>query len=110
MGVSSMEKLFSAIFEAFPEKSKITLTMKCSDCGDSIVIDVIPTSKGFGLLGGAFVECLTDRYAAKCPDCYKVNSKMIEYYHANSEMLPIFGIKDLLSSVLSTQKWMSLPS
>ena len=100
-----MEKLFRTIFEAFPEKSKITLTAKCSDCGISIAIDVIPTSAGFGLLGGAFVECSSSRYAAKCPDCYKSNSKMVEYYQANPDMLPIFGKKDLLSSVLSTQNW-----
>ena len=101
-----MEKLFKTIFEAFPEKSKITLTAQCADCGDPIIIDVIPTSSGFGLLGGAFVECSSGRYAAKCPDCYKINSKMIEYYHAIPEMLPIFDKKDLLSSFLSTQNWM----
>ncbi len=103
-----MEKLFRTIFEAFPEKSKITLTAKCSDCGDSILIDVIPTAAGFGLLGGAFVKCSSSRYAAKCPDCYKINSKMVEYYSANPDVLRIFGKKDLLSSVLSAQNWMRL--
>ena len=103
-----MERLFRTIFEAFPEKSKITLTAKCSDCGTSIMIDVIPTAAGFGLLGGAFVKCSSSRYAAKCPDCYKINSKMVEYYTANPDMLPIFGKKDLLSSVLSSEKWIRL--
>ena len=103
-----MEKLFRTIFEAFPEKSKITLTAKCSDCGDPIRIDVIPTSSGFGLLGGGFVECSGGKYAAKCPDCYKVNSKMIEYYIANPDVLPIFGKKDLLSCVLSTHNCMRI--
>lgn len=101
-----MEKLFRTIFEAFPEKSKITLKAKCSDCGISIIIDVIPTSTGFGLLGGAFVQCSSNRYAAKCPDCFKINSKMVEYYPVNPDVLPIFGKKDLLSSVLSTPNWM----
>ena len=100
-----MERLFRTIFEAFPEKSKITLTARCSDCRMSIMIDVIPTAAGFGLLGGAFVKCSSSRYAAKCPDCYKINSKMVEYYTANPDMLPIFGKKDLLSSVLSSQNW-----
>ena len=103
-----MKKLFRSIFEAFPEKSKITLTAKCSDCGMSIMIDVIPTAAGFGLLGGAFVKCSSLSYAAKCPDCYKINSKMVEYYTANPDMLPIFGKKDLLSSVLSSEKWIRL--
>jgi hypothetical protein len=100
-----MEKLFRTIFEAFPDKSKISLTAKCADCGMSIIIDVNPTAAGFGLLGGAFVKCSSSRYAAKCPDCYKINSKMVEYYAANPDVLPIFGKKDLLSSVLSTQNW-----
>ena len=103
-----MERLFRTIFEAFPEKSKITLTAKCSDCGTSIMIDVIPTAAGFGLLGGAFVKCSSRSYAAKCPDCYKINSKMVEYYTANPDMLPIFVKKDLLSSVLSSEKWIRL--
>jgi hypothetical protein len=95
-----MENLLRTIFETFSEKSKITLEAKCSDCGDAIMIDVIPTSEGFGLLGGAFVECSDGKYAAKCPDCYKVNSKMVEFYNANPDVLPIFGKKDLLSSIL----------
>ncbi|MEJ2657697.1 MAG: hypothetical protein P8012_10965 [Desulfobacterales bacterium] len=94
-----MEKLFKTIFEAFPEKSMIVFKAKCSDCSDGIVIHVIPTSEGFGLLGGAFVECLSGKYAAKCPDCYKVNSKMVEYYRANPDILPIFGKKEILSSI-----------
>jgi hypothetical protein len=105
-----METLFRTIFEAFPEKSKITLTGRCSDCGDAIIIDVIPTSSGFGLLSGAFVECLTGKYAAKCPECYKVNPKMVESYHANPDVSPAFGKKDLLSSILSTQRWMRISS
>ena len=105
-----MEKLFRTIFEAFPKKSKITLTAQCSDCGDPISIDVIPTSSGFGLLGGGFVEFSSGKYAAKCPDCYKVNSKMVEYYIANPDVLPILGKKDLLSSVLSAQEWMRISS
>jgi hypothetical protein len=97
-----MEELFRTIFEAFPEKSTIIFKGKCSDCGDAVIIDIIPTLKGFGLLNGAFVECLTNKYVAKCPDCYKVNSKMVEQYKANPNILPIFDKKDLLSSVLST--------
>ena len=103
-----MEKLFRTIFEAFPEKSKITLAAKCSDCGDEIIIDVIPTSTGFGLSGGAFVECLNGKYAAKCPDCFKVNPKMIELYNAKPTVLPFFDKKDLLSSILSAHNWIRI--
>jgi hypothetical protein len=95
-----MEKLFRTIFEVFPEKSKIALDATCSDCGDAITIDVIPTSTGFGLLGGTFVECSSGKYAAKCPDCYNINSKTVECYNTDPDVLRIFGKKDLLSSVL----------
>jgi len=96
-----MEELFRTIFETFPEKSTIIFKGKCSHCGVAVTIDIIPTSGGFGLLGGAFVECSTDKYVAKCPECYKVNSKMVEPYRANPNVLPIFDKKDLLGSILS---------
>ena len=97
-----MEELLRTIFDAFPEKSTIIFKGKCSDCGGVVIIDIIATLEGFGLLGGAFVECSTDKYVAKCPDCYKFNSKMVEPYKANPNILPIFDKKDLLSSILST--------
>ena len=97
-----MKELFRAIFDAFPEKSTITFKGKCSDCENTVRIDIIPTLEGFGLLGGAFVECITDKYVAKCPDCYNVNSKMVEPYQAIPNVLPIFDKKDFLSSILST--------
>lgn len=96
-----MEELLRTIFDVFPEKSTITFKGRCSDCGDAVSIDIVPTLEGFGLLGGAFVECSTDEYVAKCSECYKVNSKMVEPYKVNANVLPIFDKKDLLSSLLS---------
>jgi hypothetical protein len=103
-----MEELLRTIFESFPETSTITFKGKCSDCGVAVIIDIIPTLEGFGLLGGAFVECSTDKYAAKCPDCFKVNPKMIEPYNAKLNVLPLFDKKDLLSSILSAHNWMRI--
>jgi hypothetical protein len=105
---SLMEELLRTIFDAFPEKSTIIFKGKCSDCGVAVTIDIIPTSEGFGLLGGAFVKCSTEKYVAKCPDCFKVNPKMIELYNAKPNVLPLFDKKDLLSSILSAHKWMSV--
>jgi hypothetical protein len=96
-----MEELLRTIFDVFPEKSTITFKGRCSDCEDTVSIDIVPTLEGFGLLGGAFVECLMGKYVAKCPDCYKVNSKMVEPYKVNHNVLPIFDKKDLLGSILS---------
>jgi hypothetical protein len=103
-----MEELFRTIFEVFPEKSTIIFKGKCFDCGDAVIIDIIPTLEGFGLLGGAFVELLTGKYVAKCPDCYEVNSKMVEPYKTSPNVLPIFDKKDLLGSILSTHKRMRI--
>ena len=97
-----MEELLGTIFDAFPEKSTIIFKGECSDCGDAVSIDIGPTSEGFGLLGGAFVEYLMERYVANYPECYKVNYKMVEPYNVHYNVLPILNKKDLLSSILST--------
>ena len=81
-----MEELFKALFEAFPEKSTLIFKGRCSDCGVDVIIDITPTLKGFGLLGGAFVECSTDKCVAKCPNCYKVNFRMVEQYKTKSQI------------------------
>jgi hypothetical protein len=96
-----MEELLRTIFDALPEKSPIIFKGRCSDCGDALSIDIVPTLERFGLLGGAFVECLMEKYVAKCPECYKVNPKMVEPYKANPNVLPIFDKKDLWGSILS---------
>jgi hypothetical protein len=80
----------------------VTISCRHFLCGGVVIIDIIPTLEGFGLLGGAFVECSTDKSAAKCPDCYKVNPEMVEPYKANPNILLIFDNKYILSSILST--------
>ncbi len=97
-----MEEVFKAIFEAFPKKSAITFKGKCSDCKNAITIRITRTSQGFILLGGGFVKYSADQYAVKCADCYSVNSKMVEYYISNRNILQVFGKKDLLSNMLSS--------
>jgi hypothetical protein len=103
-----MEKLFRTIFEAFPETSTITFKGKCSDCGAAVIIDIVPTSGGFGLLGGALIKCSTDKYAANCLDCFKVNLKMIELYNGKTQRFAIFDKKDLLGSILPAHNWMRI--
>ena len=95
-----MEELFRKIFETFPEKSTIIFKGKCCDCGKTVIMSITPTSTGFGLLGGAFIECLRNEYAVKCPDCYKVNPKVIEPYKAYSNVSSIYNKKTLLDSLV----------
>ena len=96
-----MEDLFKTIFEAFPRKSSIMFTGECFDCGNTVAIEIFPTSGGFGLLGGALVEFSTENYTSVCSDCYKANGKLVEQYKANPVNSTILHKKDLLSSILA---------
>jgi hypothetical protein len=71
-----MIEILRKMFEASPEKTKIVLKEKCSDCGRAIIIEITPTSAGFGMLGGVLFKSSTDKYIAKCPVCYKKHFKM----------------------------------
>lgn len=65
-----MNKILRRIFEANPEKSTIILKEKCSGCGRQTIIEITPTSEGFGLQGGFLFKSSSDNYTAKCPACY----------------------------------------
>jgi rRNA maturation protein Nop10 len=75
-----MLKPLKKIFKDNPEKSTIAFKDKCSVCGVEVVIEVIPSSVGFGLQGGALFEYTLDVYFAKCPNCYKTNPKIKNHY------------------------------
>ena len=70
-----MIEILRKMFEANPKKSTIELIEKCSDCGRETIIEVTPTSKGFGLQGGFLLKCQPDGYLAKCPACYEASPK-----------------------------------
>jgi hypothetical protein len=74
-----MIETLKKIYEANTEKSTIVLNGKCSDCGCETIIEITPTSGGFGLQGGALFKCSPDDYLVKCPDCYKVNQNENNY-------------------------------
>jgi hypothetical protein len=94
-----MEDLFRTIFEAFPEKLSIMFTGECFDCGSEVMIEIFPTSGGFGLLGGALVEFSTENYTPKCTDCYEANGELIEQNKADPGNSTILHKKDLLDSI-----------
>jgi hypothetical protein len=73
MDVETLKK----IFKDNPEKETITFKGRCSVCGGiEVVIEVIPSSGGFGLQGGSLFQYAPDVYYAKCPDCYKTHSRI----------------------------------
>ena len=71
-----MIEIFRKMFEANPEKSTIVLKDKCSDCRRETIIEITPTSVGFGMQGGVLFKCSTDGYLAMCPACYEANFKI----------------------------------
>ena len=72
-----MVEILKKIFESNPENSPIILTDKCSDCRRKVIIEITPTSGGFGLQGGALFKNTLGSYSAQCPDCYKVTPKTV---------------------------------
>lgn len=63
------------IFKDNPSKSTITLSCKCSGCGNDILIEITHTSGGFGLIGGFLLEYASNKYLVNCRDCYDLNKK-----------------------------------
>ena len=46
-----MIEILRKLFDANPEKATIVLNCICSDCGYKTIIEITPTSGGFGLQG-----------------------------------------------------------
>lgn len=71
-----MIEILKKMFEDNPEKSTIVLKEKCSCCGCDTIIEITPTSGGFGLQGGVLFKSSTDKYIAKCLTCYESKTKI----------------------------------
>jgi len=63
------------MFAGSSDKSKMVLKDICSDCKKEVIIQITPTSGGFGLLGGALFENASGGYYARCPFCHNLNQK-----------------------------------
>ena len=68
-----MIEILGKMFESNLEKSTNVLNGKCSDCGSKTIIEVTPTSGGFGLQGGVLSKCSHDAYLTKCPECFNAD-------------------------------------
>ena len=54
-----------------PDKSQITLSGECEHCKKEVSIDIVPTSGGYGVLGGALIDLTPDQcYRLLCPVCH----------------------------------------
>jgi hypothetical protein len=73
-----MVEILKEVFNGNPEKSKIELNDTCSDYKSDVNIKITHTAGGgFGLKGGALFKGSAGGYYAKCPDCYKINSMIV---------------------------------
>jgi hypothetical protein len=54
------------MFDSAPHQSTIVLEDICSICKKDVIIQITPTSGGFGLLGGMLFEKGTGGYYAEC--------------------------------------------
>jgi hypothetical protein len=72
-----MVEILQKMFDRSPDKTKIVLNDICSDCKKEIMIQITPTSEGFGLLGGALFENANGGYYARCSSCYHLNLERI---------------------------------
>jgi hypothetical protein len=72
-----MVEILKELFNGSPKTSKIELNDSCSDCKSEVTIKITHTAGGFGLQGGALFKSSAGWYYAKCTDCYKVNSLIV---------------------------------
>jgi hypothetical protein len=89
-----MIEILRKLFESNPEKSTIVLNGKCSDCGCDTIIEITPTSGGFGLKGGALFKSSPDDYLVKCHDCYKADPIMHDIYKLQRRSFQFCKIAD----------------
>lgn len=73
---NSLLKRLNELFEDNPGEKTITIKDRCSDCGCETVIEITPTSAGFGFQGGVLLKWSYDWYLAKCPPCYEKHFKI----------------------------------
>jgi two-component system chemotaxis response regulator CheY len=93
-----MVEILRKMFKAHPEKSTIVLIDNCSDCGCEAIIEITPTSCGFGLQGGALFKCPPNGYLAKCPNCYKESQKIDDNQKSGKKRIKILLVEDEITS------------
>ena len=66
-----MIRTLRKMFLNSPDKSQITLKGKCQTCNKEMAVDIVPTSGGFGVLGGVLTELTSESsYRLLCPKCH----------------------------------------
>jgi two-component system, chemotaxis family, chemotaxis protein CheY len=93
-----MIQILKKMFEANPEKSKIVLNDKCFDCGCETIIEITPTSGGFGLQGGILFKRSPDGYLIKCLACCQANPRTDNHQKSGKKFIKILLVENELKS------------
>lgn len=93
-----MIEILKKMFQADPNKTTLVLKDICSDCGSETIIEVTPTSGGFGLEGGTLLKCSSDEYIAQCSACLDSNPKTDDHQNREEKFIKILVVEDELSS------------
>ncbi len=74
-----MIRILRKMFLDSPDKSQIRLNGECQNCKKEMSVDIVPTPRGFGVLGGVLTDMTPDRrYRLLCPKCHtKANQKQM---------------------------------
>jgi hypothetical protein len=79
-------KILREMFSNSPDKSQIKLNGDCDRCKRKMTIDIVPTSGGYGILGGVLIELTPDHcYRLMCPVCHTECNKKSEQQIVNGE-------------------------
>ena len=93
-----MIEILKKMFEENPKKTTIVLQGKCSACSCRTIIEITPTSGGFGLHGGALLKSSPDKHLIKCPDCYHENPKIADNQKEENKLIKILIVESELRS------------
>lgn len=103
-----MLEILRKMFEENPGRSTIVLKDECSDCGCETIIEITPTSEGFGLQGGALFKCSPDGFFFRCPACCQANSKANEYQESENKFIKVLLVDDEYTSRRILNSFLSL--
>ena len=65
------------MFQDSPDKSQITLQGECQRCKKTLSVNIVPTPRGFGVLGGVLTDLTPDQsYRLLCPKCHTEDNQL----------------------------------
>jgi hypothetical protein len=67
------------LFEQHPDRSQLTWTGTCQDCGHTATVNVHAKADGIHISGGSVYEPEPDRFLLKCENCFQIEPVLQNY-------------------------------